>query len=112
VKKGTLDAGNVFQTICHGFNVTPDACYPDYDETIGARRQPASEGISKSTLIVIILLAVAINVLLIYCYRRYTRREMKEEMQLQISSMVSQYFALNDTSKGGKTTIVPTESLQ
>jgi len=37
---------------------------------------------------------VAVNVLVLYCYRRKVRRDAQTEMQIQIESQVSQYFAL------------------
>ena len=48
------------------------------------------------TILLIILLVIIVNVVVIYFYRRHTKKEMKDEMQLQISSMMSQYFALTD----------------
>eukprot|EP00831_Metopus_contortus_P034601 TRINITY_DN2758_c0_g1_i8.p1 TRINITY_DN2758_c0_g1~~TRINITY_DN2758_c0_g1_i8.p1 ORF type:complete len:219 (-),score=38.96 TRINITY_DN2758_c0_g1_i8:96-752(-) len=94
VYRGALDPENVFKTICAGFNVTPDVCMPDYDPISGGRT--GSSSVSYKTVIVIVIVLILVNVLLIYCYRRYNQREMKEEMQLQISSMMSQYFALNN----------------
>ena len=102
-----MDADNIFRSICAGFNATPDACFTDYDENTHTRK--SSTGIGKGTILAIIVLVVLINVLLIYCYRRYTQREIKEEMQLQISSMMSQYFALSDT-KDKKSFANPSES--
>ena len=90
-----MNADNVFRTVCAGFNETPAECYPDFDETIGQRKQSSSK-IGTGTIVMIVIIVVLINVLLIYCYRRYSQREMKDEMQLQISSMMSQYFALSD----------------
>jgi len=88
----------VFKSICAGFNVTPSVCY---DELI-----PGGSGrISAKMVVWIILGAILINVILIYCYRRYSQRELKEEMHLQISSMMSQYFALTDTNKERETQI-------
>ena len=52
-----------------------------------------------ATIAIIVIALIVVNVLLIYCYRRYTRREMKEEMQLQINSAVTQYFALSESQK-------------
>ncbi len=82
--------------------MTPSVCNQD---------QPlieAKSGISGKTVFAIIVVVVAINAVLIYCYRRYTKREMKEEMQLQISSMMSQYFALSEGgSARGKPSINP-----
>jgi len=99
VYRGALDAENVFKSICAGFNVTPAVCYEDYDPEQGKRKETSSGGIGTWTIIGLIIMLIVINGLLIYCYRRYTRREMKDEMQLQISSMISQYFALTDNNK-------------
>jgi len=89
-----LDAENVFRSICAGFNVTPSVCNQDTHIT------EKEGGLSGKAIFGIIVAIIIINVVLIYLYRRYSRREMKEEMQLQISSMMSQYFAL---SEGGST---------
>jgi hypothetical protein len=91
-----LDAENIFKAVCAGFNSTPDVCFEDYDDEKKARKDSSSGSISTGTILGLIFALVLINALLIYCYRRYTRREMKDEMQLQISSMMSQYFALSD----------------
>ena len=37
---------------------------------------------------------IFLNMIIVYCYRRYSRREMQKEMNVQIESAVSQYFAL------------------
>ncbi len=49
---------------------------------------------------------MGLSVLLLYCYRRYAKREMKEEMELQIGSIMSQYFALSE-SKDKKPLVNP-----
>lgn len=95
-----MDGENVFKTICAGFNVTPTVCYDDYDEATGSRS--SSGGINKWLLLVIVIVVIIINIVLICCYRRYSRREMKKEMQLQISSVMSQYFAINDSKETQK----------
>lgn len=38
------------------------------------------------------------NLLLLYGYRRKTKREMSEQMSAQVNQAVSQYFALRDQS--------------
>jgi len=75
--------------ICAGFNVTPASCIEQEIKKRGG-------GIGFFTIFIIILLVVAVNIGLIYLYRRHTKREMREEMQLQISSIMSQYLALNE----------------
>jgi hypothetical protein len=54
-------------------------------------------------LIAVVVLLVVVNLILIILYRRCTNKEMKDDMQLQVNSAVSQYFALstkNNTSMG------------
>ena len=56
---------------------------------------PQDEGIRASVIVAIVIALVLINVIIVYCYRRYSKREMQGEMQMQIESAVSQYFALS-----------------
>lgn len=80
----------MFRAICAGFNVTPSVCVPEEARGGG--------GIGFSTILMIIVLVVLLNIVFIYLYRRHTKKEMREEMQLQISSIMSQYLALNDNA--------------
>jgi len=80
----------VFKAICAGFNVTPSVCIDENDPRSGKMR--------PRTIIMIIALVIVVNLVIIYCYRRYAKKEMREEMQLQISSIMSQYLALSETS--------------
>jgi len=75
--------------ICAGFNVTPAPCIEEEIKKRGG-------GIGVFTIIMIIVLVILVNIVVIYIYRRNTKREMREEMQLQISSIMSQYLALNE----------------
>ena len=52
-------------------------------------------GIKSSVIVAIVVVLVLLNVIIVYCYRRYSKREMNNEMQMQIESAVSQYFALS-----------------
>lgn len=89
VYRGTLNPENIFKSICAGFNVTPSVCLSE--EEVARRR-----GISFGTIVWLLLLLITLSVVFLCCYRRYEKRELKEEMQLQISSMIGQYFALGD----------------
>ncbi len=77
----------VFQGVCSGFESPPEVC--------GLDSGVKDEGITGFTLIMIVVMLVGINLFLILLYRRCTNREMKEDMQLQVNSAVSQYFALS-----------------
>lgn len=57
-----------------------------------------SRGIGFGTILMIIALVIMLNVIFIYLYRRHTKKEMREEMQLQVSSIMSQYLALSENS--------------
>jgi len=47
----------------------------------------------------IVLALIILNVVLIYCYRRVSQREMKEDMRMHVNSAVSQYFALSQRDR-------------
>jgi hypothetical protein len=52
------------------------------------------QGIKGGVIFVIVVGLILLNIVLVYCYRRYTRREIQTQMNTQIESAVSQYFAL------------------
>ena len=57
------------------------------------------DGISVGAIVGIVVALILVNVLIVYCCRRKAKRDMNNEMQMQIESAVSQYFAL--TQKDG-----------
>jgi len=86
----------VFNAICAGFATPPSQCLavlgsgtPDFVPT------EAIEGIKGGVIVAIVFGLIFLNMIIVYCYRRYSRREMQSEMQVQIESAVSQYFALS-----------------
>ena len=89
VYRGSLDPENVFRTICAGFNVTPSVCLNEQELLM--RR-----GLSYTGIIWILVIIIVCTLIILWCYRRYERKELKEEMHLQISSMMTRYFSLND----------------
>lgn len=92
--RGDLVPDSVFNAICAGFNEEPYACTKFKKEQGLSVSEP--EGITSNVLIAVVLVLVLVNVLLILAYRRCTNREMKDDMQLQVNSAVSQYFALSN----------------
>ena len=93
--RGTIEPLNILSALCAGFNETPSVCNVNGNvlEGYGERL------LDKTTIFLLLILIVLLNVIGFYCYRRYTKREMKEEMQLQITSLMTQYFALTEQSK-------------
>jgi len=91
--RGQLESLAVFNGICAGFANPPAVCQgtlnsytPDFVDTEG--------GIKGGVIVAIVFVLIFLNMLIVYCYRRYSRREMQQEMNIQIESAVSQYFAL------------------
>lgn len=78
----------MFKAICAGFNVTPEICI---DESV----KKARGGVGFMAIFMIAVLVILLNIVFIFLYRRHTKKEMREEMQLQISSIMSKYLALN-----------------
>jgi hypothetical protein len=52
------------------------------------------EGIKGGVIVAIVIVLIILNILIVYCYRRFSKREMQSEMNMHIESAVSQYFAL------------------
>lgn len=87
--RGEFDAYKVFTEICGSFRETPEECKKE--------EQKASSTFTKvlwiSLLIVFLVIA---NVVIIYCYRRLSKREMHERLHHEVNSAVSAYFALSE----------------
>ena len=88
--RGSLEPNNFFDAICEGFKDKPEEC------GFAKGKTTIIEGINTSTLIMIIVALVVINVAIIICYKRYAKKEMDEKIEMHINSAVSQYFALQD----------------
>lgn len=59
-------------------------------------------GVTRNVLIAVVVFLVILNLVIIFLYRRCQNRDLKQNMQLQVNSAVSQYFALstrNNTSQ-------------
>ena len=64
--------------------------------THGIPQAEDTSGVNADVLIYVIVLLVVVNVALICLYRRCSNKEIKDDMQLQVNSAVSQYFALSN----------------
>lgn len=92
--RGDLVPDAVFNALCAGFNEEPSSCV-EFKQSSGLSLKDP-EGITGNILIVVVVLLVIVNLVMILLYRRCTNREMKDDMQLQVNSAVSQYFALSN----------------
>jgi len=87
----------VFTAICSAFTEEPEYCR-SFREEQGipqALNSTAGGGVTRSVLIAVVLFLVFLNIAIIMLYRRCQNRELKQDMQLQVNSAVSQYFALS-----------------
>jgi hypothetical protein len=102
--RGQLDKLSVFNALCAGFLNPPKIC----DETLGIFTPdtiadlkdslPAGGNITGGFIVVIMIAVILVNIMIVYCYRRKTKREMQITMQTHIESAANQYFALSQSS--------------
>jgi hypothetical protein len=99
--RGDMVPDNVMTAICSAFSSEPSYCIK-FREDIG---QPAigtsGSGVTRNVLLFVVLFLVILNVFIILLYRRCQNRELKQNMQLQVNSAVSQYFALSTRNTSG-----------
>lgn len=93
--RGQLESLAVFNAICAGFANPPAMCKATLGSYTPDFLVDTEEGIKAGVIVAIVVILVLVNVIIVYCYRRYAKREMQSEMQMQIESAVSQYFALS-----------------
>ena len=81
--RGQLESLAVFNGLCAGFANPPKICSatlgsytPDFLQAGG------EEGINSKVIIIIVVVLILLNIVLVYCYRRYAKREMQNEMQM------------------------------
>ena len=98
--RGQLETLAVFNAICAGFANPPAFCSSTLNAYQPDFLAAQEEGIKGSVIVGIVIILVILNIIIVYCYRRYSKREMQNEMQMQIESAVSQYFALSQRGDG------------
>jgi hypothetical protein len=94
----------VYNAVCAGFKNPPRQCLKtlgrepklSLEDVIAARTGIA---ITKAEIIGLCFVIIILNVIVVYLCRRRARRDMQNEMNTQIESAVSQYFALTQKSK-------------
>ena len=93
----------MYNALCAGFTDPPEQCL----KTLHIKKEvevllsaDSLDNVSVTAIVCAVVGLILVNVLIVYCCRRRAKREMANEMQLQIESAVSQYFAL--TQKEGQ----------
>lgn len=101
--RGEIDGVNVFKAICAGFLEQPLICKGDSLFAFLAREGTGGLvnrhfNVARVVHIVVaVIMVVVINLLALFMYRKYQKRRVNEELQLQVNSAVSQYFRLSGT---------------
>lgn len=93
--RGQLEDLAVFNALCAGFQTTPSMCQSTLNNYKPDFVASPEDGIRGGVIVGIVTGLILLNVVIVYCYRRYSRREMQSQMHVQIESAVSQYFAMS-----------------
>ena len=93
--RGDMVPDNVFTALCSAFMEEPDYCRAFREEQGIPSASNSTGGVTRSVLILVVVFLVVLNLGIIFVYRRCQNRELKTDMQLQVNSAVSQYFALS-----------------
>lgn len=95
--RGQIEPLSVYNALCAGFTNPPAQCL----KTLHIKKEVEVmvdggdlDNVSVGAIIAAVVGLIIINVVIVYCCRRRAKREMANEMQMQIESAVSQYFAL------------------
>lgn len=103
--RGQIEPLSVFNALCADFEEPPQACYKTLHREAPNSAQMVFDQINDdnmvtvSEIVCLVLGLILLNVLCVYCCRRRAKREMRNAMNVQIESQVSQYFALSQTNK-------------
>jgi len=93
--RGDVNGYDIFRAVCAGFKEQPRVCkgdnvfeyLQDFDQSFlfTSRRNLAK----VYHVIAAILVVIAVNLCALYLYRRYTRRQMNDELANKVNSAVS-----------------------
>lgn len=92
--RGDLIPDNVVTAICAAFSDEPEFCL-SFKQELGSPGSVSAKGVTRNVLIFIVVFLVLLNIGIILLYRRCQNRDIQKNMQMQVNSAVSQYFALS-----------------
>lgn len=95
VYRGDMEVSALKTGICAGYysGTEPDFCKKTHKE-----ESEVTEGYSVSTVVIALVLFFGLLLALLLGYRYYARKELHNDMRVQVNSAVNQYFALSETS--------------
>ena len=101
--RGDIEPSAVMVALCAGIakEHRPQHCneYPFRPSNPGDDDDDDEEdgGLSAWVIVLLVVLSLTTLILILYLYRRWIKREMNNEMRMQVSSAVSQYIALAES---------------
>lgn len=92
-----MNTDNVYEAVCASYSSMPRGCV-DYQGVI----QGYGDDVDLSILVFVIVGLLTFNIVLILMYKNCTEKEMKNDMEMQVNSAVSQYIALSQEQVMGQ----------
>jgi Na+/melibiose symporter-like transporter len=86
--RGQLESLAVFNALCAGFLNAPSMC----NQILGSNTPDFTDreqGITAGAIVAVVIGLILLNITIVYCYRRHSKREQQQEMNIQIESAVS-----------------------
>lgn len=95
--RGDWEAQEVFIALCAGFSERQEECIiqKESEEVV-----EETTGVGTATVVMVLISCLILMGVVLFLYRLWIRREMKDEMRMQVNNAVSQYFALSE--QGGR----------
>ena len=91
--RGQMEKLAVYNALCAGFKNPPTICQTTLGiytpEAIPDEVKRPPPQVTGGAIVAIVMVVILLNIVIVYCYRRYTRREIQQEMQVKIESAVS-----------------------
>ena len=87
--RGDITATNILEAICAGLIETPDVCIKFYQEENIPYALSSGNALTTTLIIFIVVLLVGVNFALIMAYKRCAKKEMEEDIGMQVSSAVN-----------------------
>jgi hypothetical protein len=103
IYRGQIEPLSVFNAICAAFADPPKKCWPTlglYEkQTTYFTEEDVSALVTSGEIFLSVLAVIAINVVVVYCCRRMSKRELNHAIQTQFDSQIGQYNALQMEAK-------------
>lgn len=78
--RGQMEEVAVMNALCAGFATPPEMCKGLLNSLSPDYLLENSKGIRGGVIFVLVVGLILLNIVIVYCYRRYTRREIQSEM--------------------------------